>query len=404
MRICDVNNFYTPVGGGVRVYHDRKLEYCRDRDIPYCLVVPSDRFERVTEGSTLRLHVPSIKLGGSGYRLIVSRRAIRRVVAEFKPDIIEIGSPYVLPLIVPRAASEGGIPTVGFYHADYPDAYVRKITGWVSRRLAGPASRVARRHVRWVYERMDAVFGASDYVLEKLYGVGLRRLFRTPLGVDAETFRPDRRSESLRESLGASPSMKLVLFLARVSTEKGIDLLMEAYPAFRDPAGVQLVIGGHGPYEHHLKHFLETYPEVRRVAFVPEHKDVASLMASADVFLSMSNDETFGLAIAEALACGTPVVAPDAGAAAELLSRSGVLEPYRARDIESFVAHVRKALATSDRATSDRLREYALQYDWDVAFDRIVSFYGRIIDAHRSGDPDSLIPGPPARWNVWTPE
>ncbi|HLE56599.1 MAG TPA: glycosyltransferase family 1 protein, partial [Rhodothermia bacterium] len=62
MRICDINNFYTPVGGGVRVYHDRKLAYCRDRDIPYCLVVPSNRFERVREGSALRLHVPSIRL------------------------------------------------------------------------------------------------------------------------------------------------------------------------------------------------------------------------------------------------------------------------------------------------------------------------------------------------------
>jgi len=403
MRICDVNNFYTPVGGGVRVYHDRKLAYCRDRQIPYCLVVPSDRVERVTDGSTVRFHVPSVKLGGSGYRLIVSRSMIRRAVAEFKPNIIEIGSPYILPLIVPRVASEAGIPTVGFYHADYPDAYVRKITGWVSRRLAGPASRVAGRHVRWVYERMGAVFGASDYVLEKLYGVGLRRLFRTPLGVDAETFRPDRRSESLRESLGASSSMKLVLFLARVSTEKGIDLLMEAYPAFRDPTGVQLVIGGHGPYEHHLKQFLEEYPEVKRLAFVANHEEVARLMASADVFLSMSNDETFGLAIAEALACGTPVVAPNAGAAAELLSRSGVLEPYRARDVESFVAHVRKALATADRARSARLREYALGFDWSVSFDRIVHFYGMIIEAHRSDRLERLVPDSPARWSSWTP-
>ncbi|HEX9660367.1 MAG TPA: glycosyltransferase [Rhodothermales bacterium] len=403
MRICDINNFYTPVGGGVRVYHDRKLAYCRDRDIPYCLVVPSDRFERVSEGSALRLHVPSIRLGGSGYRLIVSRRAIRRAVAEFKPDVIEIGSPYVLPLIVPRVASEAGIPTVGFYHADYPDAYVRKITGWVSRGLAGPASRIAGRHVRWAYGRMSAVFGASDYVLEKLYGVGVRRLFRTPLGVDSENFRPERHSDELRESLGAGREVKLVLFLARVSTEKGIDLLMEAYPFFRDPARVQLVIGGHGPYEGHLKPFLEKYPEVRRIPFIADREEVARLMASADVFLSMSNDETFGLAIAEALACGTPVVAPNAGAAAELLTRSNILEPYRARDRGSFVEHVRAALATADRATSGQLREYALGFDWSVSFDRIVHFYRMIIEAHRSDRIERLVPDPPARWSSWTP-
>jgi glycosyltransferase involved in cell wall biosynthesis len=116
----------------------------------------------------------------------------------------------------------------------------------------------------------------------------------------------------------------------------------------------------------------------------------------------MSNDETFGLAIAEALACGTPVVAPNAGAAAELLRRSGVLTPYRARDAESFVQHVRDALDAKD-AMSRRLREYALGFDWSVSFDRIVHFYGMIIEAYRSDRIERLVPEPPARWTSWTP-
>lgn len=403
MRICDVNNFYTPVGGGVRVYHDRKRLYYRERDTAYCLVVPSDRYERVDDGSTCMYHVPALKIGRSGYRLILSSRALRRVFAEFEPDVIEVGSPYVLPLIVPNAVQAVPVPLVGFYHADYPDAYVRKITSWLSRRMAGSAARLAGRHVRWVYERMTAVFGASDYVLDKLYRLGLRRLYRTPLGVDAETFRPDRRDAALRERLGAGEEKKLVLSLARLTTEKGIDLLMEAYPSFRDPARVQLVIGGHGPYEKHVRRFVHRYPEVRLLPFVSERDEVARLMASADVFLSMSSDETFGLAIAEALACGTPVVAPDEGAAAELLRRSGVLEPYRNRDASSFVDHLRRLLSTDRAPESVRLRQYALTYEWDVAFERITRFYGSVVDAFRTGRLDRLVPEPPDRWNVWAP-
>lgn len=403
LRICDVNNFYTPVGGGVRVYHERKLAYCRDRDIPYCLVIPSDRDERLEQGSTVRHHVPAVRLGSSGYRLIVSSRALARVFSSFGPDVIEIGSPYVLPLVVPRALHSDTAATIGFYHADYPDAYVRKITGWISRRMAPSASRLASKHVRWTYERMDAVFGASNYVLEKLHTAGIRRLFKTPLGVDSEVFRPDRFSESLRASLGAPTPKKLLLFLARLTTEKGIDLLMEAYPHFRDVERVQLVVGGHGPYERHVDRFVTEFPEVRRLPFVSDRIEVAALMASADLFLSMSRDETFGLAIAEALACGTPVIVPDAGAAPELLPASGVPAAYRAGDVESFVARVRAGLEIDSRAQSDRLRAHAVRYDWDVTFDRIMAFYRKVVEARRSGGIAGLEPPDPHRWNETPP-
>jgi alpha-1,6-mannosyltransferase len=248
------------------------------------------------------------------------------------------------------------------------------------------------------------VFGASDYVLEKLYGVGLRRLFRTPLGVDAKTFHPGCYSDELRSRLNAPRPKKLVLFLARLTTEKGIDLLMEAYPHFRDDDSVKLIIGGHGPYERHVDAFAAKYPEVVRLPFVSDRAEVARLMASADVYLSMSSDETFGLAIAEALACGTPVVAPDAGAADELLRRSGVLEPYRAHDLSSFVSCLRAVLDRGDRAFAEQLRAYALGYDWNMTFDREWVFYDQIVSAYRSGQVDDLTPPGPERWHTWSPK
>jgi alpha-1,6-mannosyltransferase len=178
---------------------------------------------------------------------------------------------------------------------------------------------------------------------------------------------------------------------------------MEAYPGFRDPEKIVLVIGGHGPYEHRLKPFLKRYPEVVRLPFVTEREEVAKLMASADVFLSMSNDETFGLAAAEAMACGTQVVAPDAGAAAELLRRSGVLEPYRARDATSLVEHIRAAIDRRDDERAEKLRSYAQSYDWAVTFDRISRFYERIVAAKRANSVGDLVPMAPERWHEWEP-
>ena len=85
----------------------------------------------------------------------------------------------------------------------------------------------------------------------------------------------------------------------------------------------------------------------------------------------------------------------------DMLRRSGVLEPYTARNTRSFVAHVRQALAADGRGTSARLREYALGYDWNVTFDRITRFYDAVIEAFQSGRLERLVPEPPERWNTF---
>ena len=72
MRICDVNNNYSPTGGGVRTYHHEKIRYMRAHpQHTYCLVVPSDRETWEQDGNIVHAHVPAVALGGSGYRMIV---------------------------------------------------------------------------------------------------------------------------------------------------------------------------------------------------------------------------------------------------------------------------------------------------------------------------------------------
>ncbi len=401
MRICDINDQYSPTGGGIRTYHLKKLEYFKSNpNHEAALVIPGDCCSRKTDGNTSIYKIDSIPMAGSGYRLVVEDSGIDSMLTDFQPDIIEIGSPYLLPWLTKRALGGLNIPTVGFYHCDFPDCYVRPIVETVLPGKAADLSvRVASGYAGLVYSQMTAVFGATRVVLRKLRKAGVKRLFLTPLGVDTELFTPNAASELLRRDLGITGGKKLLLYMARIQKEKGIDQLMRVYPLIRRPAAFTLVIAGRGPLSSRVDSFVEKYPEVKRLQYISSREDAAELMASADVYLSLGHAESFGLAGLEAISSGTLPVFTDSGGACEMAEDLGMLSPYENADIVSLASSIGKAFATLDGTTVSKLRAYAEPRGWKGVFQRMELFYSRIIEAHRKGDIESLE-SPDGWWEV----
>ncbi|MEN8208373.1 MAG: glycosyltransferase [Candidatus Fermentibacteria bacterium] len=399
MKICDVNSLYSPVGGGIRVYHDRKLDYFSGQSShTAALVIPGRDDSLTRRGSASVYTLKSVPLFKSGYRMIVDSGGLNSALLDFRPDIIEIGSPYLLPALIARAMGASPVPTVGFYHSDYPDCYAgpyaRKI---FPKRIAERIQRIAREHAGRSYSRMTGVFAASECMLEKLFKAGVRRLFHTPLGVDTDRFSPAAFSGRFRREAGASDRSVLVLYMARLHWEKGLDLLMKAYPVFRDPGRIKLVIGGRGPHESSLNTFIEKYPEIYRLPYLSSRDDVAQALASADVFLSLGRYETFGLAGLEAIASGTVPVFPDADASGEMAASLGLLPPFEVDDPESLASSVLQAVRISGSKTSESLRQYAVsRHSWTDVFRKMEEFYEKIKAAFDQKDIESLVS--PDRW------
>jgi len=399
MRICDVNSLYSGIGGGIRVYHDRKLEYYSEHPRhTAALVIPGKDDSLTLRGGTRIYTLRSVPLFKSGYRMIVDSGGLNSALLDFRPDIIEIGSPYLLPALVGRALGASPVPTVGFYHSDFPDSYIGPYAGKVfPAKFAERLRRIAVNHVSRHYSRMTAVFAASECMLEKLYKAGIRRLFHTPLGVDTDRFSPSSFSSGFRREVGASAGCSIVLYLARLHWEKGLDLLMEAYPLFRDPRRIKLVIGGRGPHEGIVSDFIDKYPEIHRLPFLSGRDDVAQAMASADVFLALGRYETFGLAGLEAIASGTVPVFPNVSASGEMAVSLGLLPPFESGSPESLADSISQAAAISNKETTEYLRKYAVErHSWEDVFRRIGSFYERIKDAFDEKVVERLVP--PDRW------
>lgn len=398
MHVCDINNFYSPTGGGVRTYHNHKLEYFAARDdIEYTLFMPSDRHEVEARTKRVRLvHFPGVAI--TNYRFIVDAPALRRVLTDYEPDLIEVGSPYILPHVVQMATAGMRAVLTGFWHADYPRAYIQRPLNDVLPGLGDYGRDAAWWYARKTYGNYAATFAAADCVVDGLVEHGIDKVFQTPLGVDTSRFDPSKRDQALRDSVGASAERPLFFFPHRLIEEKGLSNVLAAWDRVYARHAPVLVFAGDGPRRPLLDAFRATRPDVHYLGYIDGAEKMAAWYASADAIFALSAFETFGLSAAEAMASGCALVAANEGAAAELVDKSGggVTVPYNDSDA---LAGATNALLDSGRIfeMGAAARAFAAaHFDWTTAFDRMVGFYEEIVD--RGG---VALPDLPRRW---TPE
>jgi glycosyltransferase involved in cell wall biosynthesis len=161
-----------------------------------------------------------------------------------------------------------------------------------------------------------------------------------------------------------------VLYVGRLSPEKNVDTLVEAL------AGENLVVAGDGPLRELVPGALGAVP----------HAEVERLLERASVVVAPCEREGFGLAAAEAMAFGRPVVAAAGGALLELVAdgETGLLVPPR--DAPALRAAVERLLADGGmrerlgRAARERARE---RFGWERVIDRTLDVYRRAASGYR---------------------
>jgi glycosyltransferase involved in cell wall biosynthesis len=231
-------------------------------------------------------------------------------LVEERIDLIQCSTPGPVGLMGLAAARLTGIPVVGQYHTDVPE-YCTRLTG-------DPMTGVlAGKLVGWFYGAMDRVFVPSADVASRVQqlGVAAGKVAHMPRGIDLARFRPSRRDPHAFARFGLNGEPK-VLYVGRLSREKSLDALIDGFAqASAAVPEARLVIVGDGPYAAPLAE----RAGAQRVLFLGARTgdELATLMASSDLFVSPSETETFGNTVVEAQASGLPVVVADRGAARE---------------------------------------------------------------------------------------
>jgi alpha-1,6-mannosyltransferase len=230
-----------------------------------------------------------------------------------------------------------------------------------------------------------AGLAASRAAVRELESAGFQHVTQVPLGVDLEHFHPWRRNHAPETRRRAGlPEGPVAMFVGRFAREKEIQLVLDAWPEVEARTGATLVLVGDGP----SRRFFQEHNRARRVKWIPYQSDrevLADLMAAADVVIAPGPAETFGLAALEALACGVPVIASDAGAVREIVEASGAgainPEPTAAAMADTVQDLLRRDL---DALGSQGRRYAETHHGWDMAFDQVFAAYRQIQSDYRN--------------------
>ena len=302
LHLVDTTMFWSPTGGGVRRYLQTKHDWLAAQPRwRHSIAVP-----RVAGSGADATTLPSIALPGSGgYRLPLRRSAIARVLVGLAPDLIEVGDPYRVAWGARDAAQQLGIPAVAYCHSNI--AAMARLAG--GRRLGAAAARWAARYARHVYGGFDLILAPSRSMEAHLRDWGVDRVACQPLGVDTAVFRPQARDGGFRAARGWRDDARVLVYAGRFAPEKHLDVLADAVA----PPGraVRLLVVGAGRRRHRGR-------AGRRAALRRVGGELATVLASADAFVHAGDQETFGLSVLEAMACGTPAVVRDAEGLGEL--------------------------------------------------------------------------------------
>jgi glycosyltransferase involved in cell wall biosynthesis len=226
----------------------------------------------------------------------------------------------------------------------------------------------------------DLLFCLSEFSkrdIARAYHVPLSRLFVTYAGVDSR-FAPKTWSRGRAGSVAFS-----LLFCGRLNgphEQKGVDVLLRGLPLILRHHRVVLNVIGTGPrlaqYQA-LARELGISEQVRFLGFV-EHDDMPSHYQQADLFVLPSRRESFGLVLAEAMACGLPAVATTVGAIAEVMEDglTGLLvPPDDSRALCTAVVSLlsdRPRMAAMGLAGARRVRE---RFTWHTVAQRVMDGY-----------------------------
>lgn len=331
-------------------------------------------------GSRLvRVAGPSLPYDRS-YHLLRGFGKIRDRVRDQRPDVLEAHSPYLAAAAVLMCGRRWARLTTAFWHCDHLGVHVEsRLTRHLGARCGLAAALRLRRGVRALLAPFDATFVAGRLQAERLRQAGVPRVIHTPFGIDKRIFQPGaQRDETRRQWLGDAPAgAALLVGVGRLAGEKRWDVVLDAFARLRARRPAVLVLFGDGPERPRLER--RSPPGVRFAGFEPDRARLAGALASADLLVHAAPYETFGLALAEAVACGLPLVVPAAGAAPEHASL-GCSQTYPSLDASACATAIEDLL----RRPADALRIRALQAaermpTTEQHFDRVLRAYDDLL-------------------------
>jgi glycosyltransferase involved in cell wall biosynthesis len=381
MRILFCNFEYPPLGGGGGVINALLAEeLARHHDVTVltsrALGLPARSEERrvqvVRVPTCFRRQQAVANLPSMFAFMLTGYRWGRRLLAAETHDVIN--THFALPTgpVGDALARHAGLPNVLSVHGG--DIYDPS-------KLTSPHRHPALRlWIRRLAARADLVVGASRNTLDNL-----RRFYapacRTAL-IPLAIARPPRGA-ARRETYGFAADEVLLVTVGRLVRRKAVDQLVAMMRAL--PGRARLVVVGSGPEERPLRAAAAAGGVADRVCFLGQVEETEKfrVLRMADVYVTTSQHEGFGLVFLEAMACGLPVVAYDHGGQTDFLRDGETGSLAALNDLDGFTERCARLIADADRRRTLGARNLrdAERFFIDACARRYVEAFAQVIQA-----------------------
>ncbi|KAF1985338.1 glycosyltransferase family 4 protein [Aulographum hederae CBS 113979] len=377
MRIAIVVEVFLPKRDGVTATVERVLKYLQQQKHEVLILAPGESVSTCcgygvvpAAGFPLRFY--------PGLRYNIFSPAMAKKLTEFQPDLIQMFDPIMLGLQM-FYFCKMFMPKVPLVYT-----YCTNIVMYTSIFGYPQLAPLFWGMLKIMHRTSKVTLVPSLSIKDDLVNRGFRgEIIRWPRPVDFQRFHPSKKREELRAMWTAGELGKpaqggndkiILLFVSRISWEKGLNTLRDAYENL-DHSRFHLVIVGDGPARSEF----EPYFLPGEVSFVGwrSGEELAEAFASADIFLFASLTETFGNVLLEAAASGLPIVACDALGARDLVlhGKTGFLSPPG--DAEAFSNSILTIAnnPTLRQSMGVGARQFAERFTWDFSFNIVGKAY-----------------------------
>ncbi len=254
--------------------------------------------------------------------------------------------------------------------------------------ISSPEGRMVDSFEWWITFESSLVIVASGSMKEDVkwkFNVPENKIWVVPNGLDPRKFaerHPDRIA--VRKKFGVGDSEKLILFVGRLTHQKGCEYLIRALPSIAKYQDAKLVIVGDGYQRGELEHEAFSGGEgwrIRFTGFIPDN-EVVDLMLSADVMAVPSVYEPFGVVALEAMAAGIPVVASNIDGLGEIVRHDYTGVQVFPKDSSSISWGISRVLSEENLArklVENAKIELSKRYTWDAVAKQTLDAYNKAL-------------------------
>jgi len=380
-------SYYPNIDGGAIAQHNLVLEL-KKRGHDVGVIAPGYSHKNIVEkeDGTIIYRTKGLKLPlymqGRYHFSLFPYFQVKKIIKKFKPDIVNVCSPYPIGISTYLCSRKQDIPIVGSIHI-LPG---NMITPFHKLKNQERVENLSWRYLIYFFNLVDWATIPTKTGAEMYKNKGLLTNI-TPIsnGLKTEIFNPNNDGEYLRKKFNL-PNENIVLYTGRINEEKNLDVLIKAIPHVLKKVDTHfLIVGSGGDYKQSLINLTEELNVKNKTTFTDflDWDDYPNIYSVADIFAMPSEAELQSIVTMEAIASGLPIVVVNKGALPELASKNNglVFEPKNSKQMAECIVKIlvdEKLKKTMSSNSLELIKEHKMEsiaYKFEKTYEKVINQY-----------------------------